>query len=204
MKELRLIIKGDVDGSVEVLSDTLGKIASDEVRATIIHRGVGTVTESDVLLAAASDAVIIGFHVTIDTRAREVAKHEKVDIRLYDIIYEAESDVKKALEGLLEPTVLEQFAGAAEVRNVFRIPKIGLIAGCYVTQGRILRKDNIHLVRDGKVIFRGTVSSLKRFKDDAKEVKEGFECGIGIEGYNDIKEGDVIEAYELIQEARHL
>ncbi|MBD3332435.1 translation initiation factor IF-2 [candidate division GN15 bacterium] len=204
MKELRLIIKGDVDGSVEVLADTLGKIESEEVRATIIHQSVGTITESDVLLAAASNAVIIGFHVRPDARAREVAKQEKVDIRLYDIIYEAESDVKKALEGLLDPTVSEQFVGLAEVRNVFRVPKVGNIAGCYVREGRINRADTLHLVRDGRVMYKGTVGSLKRFKDDTREVKEGFECGIGIEGYNDIKEGDLIEAYQLVEEARHL
>jgi translation initiation factor IF-2 len=204
MKELRLIIKGDVDGSVEVLADTLGKIASEEVKANIIHHNVGTITESDVLLAAASDAIIIGFHVRPDARAREVAKQEKVDIRLYDIIYEAEDDVRKALEGLLDPSVSEQFVGLAEIRSVFRVPKVGNIAGCYVREGRINRGDTLHLVRDGRVLYKGTVGSLKRFKEDAREVKEGYECGIGIEGYNDIKEGDLIEAYQLVEEARHL
>lgn len=204
MKEVRLIIKGDVDGSVEVLSDTLGKIGHEEVKTSIIHSGVGTVTESDVLLAAASDAIIIGFSVNIDSRARELAKQESVDIRIYNIIYEAEDDVKKALEGLLSPTVSERFVGVAEVRNVFRIPKVGMIAGSYVREGRVTRKDKVKLVRDGKVIFTGGLSSLKRFKDDTREVKEGFECGIGIENYNDVKVGDLIEIFETVEEARTL
>ncbi len=204
IKELRLIIKGDVDGSVEVLSDTLGKIATDEVKTNIIRRGVGAITESDVLLAAASDAIIIGFQVSPDTRAREVAKTEKVDVRLYDIIYEAEQDVKKALEGLLSPTVREEFVGLAEVRNTFRVPKVGVIAGCYVKEGRVNRKDNVRLVRDGKVIHRGHIGSLKRFKEDAREVKEGFECGVGLENYDDIKVGDALEFLEMVEEARTL
>lgn len=204
IKELRLVIKGDVDGSVEVLSDTLGKIATDEVKTNIIHKGVGAVTESDVLLASASDAIIIGFHINIDSRARELAKTEKVDIRTYDIIYEAEDDIKKALEGMLSPELSERFVGMAEVRDTFKVPKIGLIAGCYVKEGRISRKDKVKLIRNGKVIFTGNLSSLKRFKDDAKEVKEGFECGIGLENYNDVKVGDVIEANEVVETARTL
>ncbi|MDX9856949.1 MAG: translation initiation factor IF-2 [candidate division Zixibacteria bacterium] len=204
IRELRLIIKGDVDGSVEVLSDTLGKIATDEVKTHIIRSGVGAVTESDVLLAAASDAVIIGFQVAPDTRARELARTEKVDIRQYSIIYEAESDIRKALEGLLSPTVSENLVGSAEVRNTFRVPKVGLIAGCYVKEGRINRKDRIKLVRDGKIVYSGSIGSLRRFKDDAREVKEGYECGIGIENFQDVKLGDVIEAYELVETARTL
>ncbi len=204
IKELRLIIKGDVDGSVEVLSDTLGKIATDEVKTNIIHRSVGAIRESDVLLAAASDAIIIGFQVTPDVRAREIAKTEKVDIREYSIIYEAENDIRKALEGLLSPEIKEVFVGSAEVRNIFRVQKFGTIAGCYVKEGRVKRKDKCRLVRDGKIIYTGMLSSLKRFKDDAKEVKEGFECGIGIENYNDIKVGDVIEMIEIVEEARTL
>jgi len=204
IKELRLIIKGDVDGSVEVLSDTLGKIATDEVKTNIIHRGVGAITESDVLLASASDAIIIGFSVTVDSRAREVAKQEKVDVRQYDIIYEAESDVKKALEGMLSPELNEQFVGLAEVRNTFKVPKVGMVAGCYVKEGRISRKDKVRLIRDGKVIYTGNLSSLKRFKDDTREVREGFECGIGLENFNDIKVGDNIEAIEIVETARTL
>jgi translation initiation factor IF-2 len=204
IKELRLIIKGDVDGSVEVLSDTLGKIATDEVKTNIIHRGVGAITESDVLLASASDAIIIGFSVTVDSRAREVAKQEKVDVRQYDIIYEAESDVKKALEGMLSPELNEQFVGLAEVRNTFKVPKVGMVAGCYVKEGRISRKDKVRLIRDGKVIYTGNMSSLKRFKDDTREVREGFECGIGLENFNDVKVGDNIEAIEIVETARTL
>ncbi len=204
IKELRLIIKADVDGSVEVLSDTLEKIQTEEVKTSVIHRGVGGITESDVLLAAASDAIIIGFQVSPDTRAREVAKQESVDVRLYDVIYEAENDVKKALEGMLSPTLTEEFVGMVEVRDTFKVPKVGTIAGCYVKEGRVNRKDKVRLVRDGKVIYRGQISSLKRFKDDAREVKEGFECGIGIENYDDIKVGDAIECLQIVEEARTL
>lgn len=204
IKEIRLIIKGDVDGSVEVLSDTLGGIANDEVKTNIIHKGVGSITESDVLLAAASDAIIIGFQVRPDTRAREVAKNEQVDVRTYDVIYEAETDIRKALEGLLSPDISEKFVGSAEVRELFKVPKIGVIAGSYIKEGRFNRKDKVQVLRDGKVIYKGVLSSLRRFKDDAKEVKEGFECGIGVENYNDLKVGDIIEAYELVETARKL
>jgi len=204
IQEVRLIIKGDVDGSVEVLSDTLGKIETDEVKTSIIHRAVGSISESDVLLAAASDAIIIGFQVGPEPRARELAAKEKVDIRRYDVIYEAEDDVKKALEGLLAPTLSEQFVGLAEVREIFKVPKVGIIAGCYVREGRVARKDRVRLTRDGKSIYSGNISSLKRFKDDTREVKEGFECGIGIENYNDIKVGDLIEAIEVVETARTL
>ncbi len=204
IKELKLIIKGDVDGSVEVLADTLGKIATEEVKTSIIHKGVGTITESDILLASASNAIIIGFQVSVDARAREVAKREKVDIRMYDVIYEAERDVKQALAGLLSPEVKEKFSGVAEVRDIFRIPKVGTVAGCYVREGRIHRQNKVRLVRDGRVIYSGNLASLKRFKDDVREVKEGFECGLGIENFNDIKVGDIIEAFELVEEARTL
>jgi translation initiation factor IF-2 len=204
VKALTLIIKGDVDGSVEVLADTLGKIETEEVKTNIIHKGVGTITGSDILLAAASDAIVIGFHVSLDARAREVAKQENVDVRMYDIIYEAERDIKQALAGLLTPTVTENFVGVAEVRNLFRIPRVGTIAGSYVKEGHFTRGYKIRLVRDGRVIFTGNLGSLKRFKDDVKEVKEGFECGIGIENYNDVKVGDIIEAFELMEEARTL
>ncbi len=204
IKEVRLIIKGDVDGSVEVLSDTLGAISTDEVKTNIIHRAVGTITEGDILLAAASDAIIIGFQVTMDTRARELTRNERVDVRMYDVIYEAESDVKKALEGLLSPEISEEFVGSAEVRQLFKVPKMGTIAGCYVKEGRINRKDNVRVVRDGKIIYKGALCSLRRFKDDAREVKESFECGIGVENYNDLKISDIIEAYELVETARSL
>lgn len=204
IKELRLIIKADVDGSVEVLTDTLGKIATDEVKTNIIHSAVGAVSESDVLLAAASDAVIIGFSITVDSRARDLAKQESVDVRLYNVIYEAEGDIKRALEGMLSPDISEKFVGMAEVRDVFKIPKVGAIAGCYIKEGRFSRKDKVRLSRDGKIIFEGNILTLKRFKEDAREVKEGFECGIGLENFNDVKVGDVIEAYELVETARTL
>ncbi len=204
IKEVRLIIKGDVDGSVEVLSDTLGKIATQEVKTNIIRQGVGAITESDVLLAAASDAIIIGFQVSPDARARTVAQRESVDIRLYDVVYEAEDDIRKALEGLLSPDISEKFVGLAEVRDTFKIPRAGTIAGSYVKEGRIGRNTKIRLIRDGKRIYTGSIASLKRFKEDAKEVKEGFECGIGIENFNDIKVGDIIEAFETVEVARTL
>jgi translation initiation factor IF-2 len=204
IQEIRLIIKGDVDGSVEVLADTLTKISTNEVKTTVIRQGVGAITESDVLLAAASNAIIIGFQVTPDSRARELARREKVDIRTYDIIYEAEDNVRKALEGLLSPELSEKFVGHAEVRTIFRVPKVGVVAGSYVKEGRISRKDKVRLIRDGKVVYTGQLASLRRFKDDAREVKEGFECGIGIENFNDLKVGDIIEAYEVVETARTL
>jgi len=204
IRELKIIIKADVDGSVEVLSDTLGKIATDEVRTNIIHAGVGPIIESDVLLAAASDAIIIGFNVTTDSRSRELAKREDIDIRQYSIIYEAEKEIKDALSGMLAPDISQEFIGAAEVRETFKVPKIGLIAGCFVKEGRISRKDLVKLVRNGKIIYEGRIGSLKRFKDDAREVKEGFECGIGIENYNDVKVGDSIEAFTVVETARTL
>jgi translation initiation factor IF-2 len=204
IKEIRLILKGDVDGSVEVMADTLGAISNEEVKTNIIHRAVGTITERDILLAAASDAIIIGFQVTMDSRARELTRNEHVDVRMYDVIYEAESDVRKALEGLLSPDISEKFVGAAEVRQLYKVPKVGTIAGCYVREGRINRKDQVRVVRDEKIVYRGTLSSLKRFRDDAREVKESFECGIGVENYNDLKVSDIIEAYELVETARTL
>jgi translation initiation factor IF-2 len=204
IKELRLIIKADVDGSAEVLSETLGKIGTDEVRTTIIRKGVGGITESDVLLAATSGAIIIGFNVSPDSRARETATREKVEIKRYSIIYEVEEDIRKALEGLLSPEVKETFTGMAEVRQIFRVPKIGTIAGCIVKEGTIHRSDKVNIIRDNRIIHTGNMSSLKRFKDDVREVASGFECGIGIENYNDIKVGDVIEVYQVVEVARKL
>ncbi len=204
VKELRLVIKADVDGSAEVLADTLGKIATDEVRTLVIHKGVGAVSESDVLLAAASDAIIIGFNTSVESRARETAAREKVDIRQYNIIYEVESDVRKALEGMLSPEVKEEYSGVAEVRQIFRVPKVGVVAGCFVKEGTIHRTDSVHVVRDGRIIYTGKLNSLKRFKDDAKEVASGFECGMGIENFNDIKVGDKIEVFRLVETARKL
>jgi translation initiation factor IF-2 len=204
VKDLKLIIKGDVDGSVEALSDTLEKISTSEVRVKVIHKGVGSINESDILLASASQAIVIGFHVRPDSRARGVALREKVDIRLYEVIYEVESDIKKALEGLLEPEISETISGTAEVRDVFRLPKVGQIAGCLVTEGNIKRGDKVRVIRDRVVAYDGIIFSLKRFKDDVREVASGFECGIKIEDYNDIKIGDVIEAYQVTELARKL
>jgi translation initiation factor IF-2 len=204
VKDLNLVIKGDVDGSVEALSDTLEKISTSEVRVRVIHKGVGSINESDVLLAAASSAIVIGFHVRPDIRAREVASKEKVDMRLYEVIYEVESDIKKALEGLLEPEISETVSGTAEVKDVFKIPKVGQVAGCSVKVGNIKRGDKVRVIRDGVVAYNGTISSLKRFKDDVREVTNGLECGIRIEDYNDIKTGDIIEAYQVRELSRKL
>ncbi len=204
VKELRLVIKADVDGSAEVLAETLSKIATEEARTVIIHKGVGAVSESDVLLASASNAIIIGFNISPDGRAREAAAREKVDIRQYTIIYEAEDDIRKALEGMLSPDISEEYVGLAEVRDIFRVPRAGVIAGCFVKEGIINRNDKIHLVRDGRIIHTGNVGSLRRFKDDVREVSSGYECGVGIENFNDIKVGDTIEVYKLVETAKKL
>jgi translation initiation factor IF-2 len=203
-KELILILKGDVGGSVEALSDTLEKISTNEVRVVIIHRGVGSINESDVLLAAASNAIIIGFHVRPDLRARELALKESVDIRLYEVIYEIESDIRNALEGLLEPEITETISGTVEVRDIFRISHVGQVAGCLVQEGSVKRGDRVRVIRDGATIYQGVVSSLKRFKDDVKEVSSGMECGIRIQDYNDVKVGDILEAYQVKELARKL
>jgi len=202
--DLEIIIKGDVAGSVEALMETLGEIGNEEVRVSIIRSGVGAITESDVLLAAASDAIIVGFHVTADPRAREMANREKVDIRTYSVIYEVKEDITKAIEGLLKPEVVEKWMGTAEVRQTFKVPKAGIISGSYVQQGRFRRGDRVRVSRDGVVIHQGTISSLKRFKEDVKEVTSGLECGIGLEKFNDIKVGDLIEAYDLVETTRTL
>jgi translation initiation factor IF-2 len=180
------------------------KIAHAEVRVNVIHRAVGTISESDVLLAAASGAVIIGFHVRPNLNARRLAEQENVDIRLYNIIYDAIEDVKKALEGLLSPEKNEEITATVEVREVFKVKKAGTIAGCYVQDGKISRGNRVRLVRDGIVVFEGSLASLKRFKDDVRDVESGFECGIGLENFNDIKVGDVIEAYRIVETARTL
>ena len=203
-QELNLIVKADVGGSVEALSDSLLKLTTEEVAVNIIHSGVGAITESDVMLASASDAVIIGFQVRPSSGARGVAEREEIDIRLYSIIYDAIEDVRDALEGLLSPEQSEKVTGGAEVRETFKVPKIGTVAGCYVTEGRIRRNDKVRLIRDGIVIYDGGLSSLKRFKDDVKEVVNGYECGIGMENYNDIKVGDFFEAYEIVETKRKL
>ena len=204
IEELRLILKGDVDGSVEALQDALLKIEHEEIRLTVIHRAVGAISESDILLASASDAIIIGFNVRPDANARDVAAREHVDIRLYRVIYEAVEDIRAAFAGLLAPKIEEQVQGEAQVRELFQVPRIGMIAGCLVSQGNISRADNVRLLRDAVIVYDGKIGSLRRFKDDVREVQNGFECGISIENFNDIKVGDVIETYELVETTRTL
>jgi len=190
-----VIMKADVRGSIEALNDALNKLSTADIKLKIIHSSTGSITETDVMLASASNAVIIGFNVRPDGRVAEIAEKEGVDIKLYDIIYNVIADIKAAMEGLLEPVYKEVVQGRAEVRELFKIPKVGTIAGSHVTDGKITRNSNLKLVRDGVVVYDGKAISLKRFKDDAKEVMAGFECGIGIEGFNDIRVGDVIESY---------
>jgi translation initiation factor IF-2 len=204
VSELKIVLKGDVDGSVEALSESLGKLGSSEVQVRIIRQAVGQITESDVLLAAASGAIIVGFQVRPDARARELAGREKVEIRLYEIIYKVVEEVKQALEGMLKPEIREVVLGAAEVRQVFKLSKSGTVAGCMVTSGDIARTAKVRLLRDGKTVWNGRIGSLRRFKDDVKEVASGFECGIGLDGMNDVKVGDVIEGYTLEELARTL
>jgi len=194
-KELNVILKGDVQGSVEVLSDLLSKLSNDKVRLKLLRSGVGAITETDVLLASASNAIIIGFNVRPERKAQELAEQEGVDIRLHSIIYELQDEIKRAMSGLLEPTIKETYQGRAEVLETFRIPKVGTVAGCRVIDGAIKRDSEVRLLRDNVVVFKGKVGSLRRFKDDAKEVTNGMECGISIANYGDIKARDVIEAF---------
>ena len=195
VKECGVIIKAAVQGSIGAISDALNKLSTDDIKLKIIHSSTGAISETDVMLASASKAIIIGFNVRPDARVVEIAQQEGVEIKLYDIIYNVISDVRAAMEGLLEPEYKEVVQGRAEVRELFKVPKVGTIAGCYVTDGKIMRSNNLKLVRDSVVVFDGKILSLKRFKDDAREVQAGFECGISIEGFNDIHPGDVIEAY---------
>ena len=203
-KELNLILKGDVDGSVEALADSLLKLSTEEIAIRIIHKGVGAISESDVLLATASDAIVIGFNVRPSTNAKKIADTEGVDIRLYSIIYNAIEEIKSAMEGLLEPKIEEKVIGNLDVRNAINVSKVGTIAGCFVRDGRVLNKSKVRVIRDGIVIHTGSVSGLKRFKDDAKEVVSGLECGVMIKDYQDIKEGDVIEVFETTEVQRKL
>ena len=197
-KELNIILKGDVDGSVEALTDSFQKLSTEEIQVNIIHKGVGAITESDVLLASASDAIIIGFNVRPAGNARQVAEKEEIDIRTYSIIYDAINDLKDAMEGMLSPVMKEEITGNAEIREIFKVSKVGSIAGCMVTDGKIYRNSQIRLIRDGVVVYTGMLASLKRFKDDVKEVSKGYDCGLQIKNYNDIKEGDVIEAFQEV------
>ena len=203
-KELNVIVKGDVDGSVEALSDSLLKLSTEEVQVRIIHKAVGQISESDVLLASASDAVIVGFQVRPSASARKLAEQEEIEIRLYSVIYDAINEVKDAMEGMLAPTVEEVITANVEVREVFKISKVGSVAGCYVTDGTIKRTNKVRIVRDGIVVYTGEISALKRFKEDVGEIKSGYECGISVKNFNDIKTGDVIEAFEQKEVKRTL
>ena len=204
-KELNLIVKGDVDGSIEALADSLIKLSVETIQVNVIHKAVGQIVESDVLLASASDAIIIGFQVRPSNSARILAEREGVQIKMYSVIYEAIEEVKSAMEGMLEPTREEKILGQIDVRETYKMSKVGTIAGCYVTEGKVTRNNHIRVIRDGIVIFptkegaHGEISSLKRYKEDVKEVKNGMECGITIKNFNDIVEGDNIEVYEIIE-----
>jgi translation initiation factor IF-2 len=198
-KELNLVLKGDVDGSIEALADSLQKLSTPEIAVNIIHKAVGQITESDVLLASASDAIIVGFQVRPSASARKIAERETVDIRLYSIIYDAINQIKDAMEGMLSPEFKEEITGTAEIRETFKISKVGTIAGCMVTDGTIARNSRIRLIRDGVVVFTGELGSLKRFKDDVKEVSKGYECGLNVNNYNDIRNGDIVEAFKEVQ-----
>jgi translation initiation factor IF-2 len=201
---LKLIIKADVQGSLEAIKQTLIKLNVSEIKLDFIHEDVGNINSSDVILAVASDALILGFHVVADERAKELIAKEGIDTRIYNIIYELANDIKAAIEGMLEPRLKKVFLGRAEVRKVFNVSRAGTIAGCFVNKGKIMRTSLINLVRNGEAVFEGKVSSLKRFKDDVREVLEGFECGIALGGFADLKEGDIIEAYEIEKIARKL
>ncbi|MCI6442426.1 MAG: translation initiation factor IF-2, partial [Spirochaetia bacterium] len=205
VKELKVIIKADLQGSAEALKASLEKLTTREIRVNVIHSSAGAINESDVTLAAADqNAIIIAFNVRPTPKAKELADLEKVEIRKYNIIYKCVEEIQQAMEGMLSPDTKEETTGTAEVRNTFKVPKVGVIAGCYVTEGFIKRTCSVNLIRDGVVIFTGKISSLKRFKDDAKEVKDGFECGIGLENWHDIQVGDQIEAFEIIEVKRSL
>ncbi len=201
VKELNIVLKTDVQGSLEALSESLRKLSTDEVKLNIIHSAVGAITESDIMLASASNAIIIGFNVRANPRVSEIAEKENVDIRYYDVIYNVLQDIKNAMAGLLEPTYEEEVIGRVDIKQIFHVPKIGTVAGCYVTDGRVERNAKVRLLRDDVVVFDGKISSLKRFKEDVREVQAGYECGIALEGFQDIKPGDVLEVY-TVEEVR--
>ena len=202
--ELKIILKADTDGSAEALADSLHKLTTNETKVSVIHKAVGTISESDILLAEASGAIVIGFSVRPNLKARKLAEKNKIDIRLYTIIYTLIDEIKAALEGMLAPDISEEVTATVEVRQLFKVPKIGNIAGCYVQDGKINRNNKVRLLRDGFQIFNGGISSLKREKDDVREVESGYECGIGLENFNDIKIGDIIEAFKIVETKRKL
>jgi len=203
VKELKIVIKADVQGSLEAIKDSLEKLSTDEVKLSVIHSQVGDINESDVMLASASNAIIIGFHVNATNEAKALAKQEEVEIRIYNIIYEIVNEIQAAMEGMLEPVIEETFLGRAEVRQVFNVSKAGVVAGCFISKGRIPRDAVCKLIREKEILYKGKMSSLKHFKDDLKEAKEGFECGISL-GFKDIQKGDLIEAIEVRKVARRL
>jgi translation initiation factor IF-2 len=198
-KELNLIVKGDVDGSVEALSDSLLQLSTKQIQVNVVHKGVGQITESDIMLASASDAIIVGFQVRPLASVRRLAEQEEIDIRTYSIIYDAIDEIKSAMEGMLAPTVEEKVVANVEIREVFKITKVGTVAGCMVLDGKINRNTKVRVLRDGVVIYTGELASLKRFKEDVKEVATGYECGLNIQNFNDIKVGDLIEGYERVE-----
>jgi translation initiation factor IF-2 len=202
MQDLNLVIKADVAGSVEALKEALAKLSTDEVRVNIVRSGVGALTDSDVMLGSASDGILLGFNVRPTNTAKQVAEREGVEIRTYDVIYKALEEIEAAMRGMLAPEQREQETGTAEVRQTFRTPNAGVVAGCMVTSGEIFRNNRVRLVRDGTVVYEGNIGSLKRFRDDARSVREGFECGIGIENFDDVKEGDVLEFFEIVEVPR--
>jgi translation initiation factor IF-2 len=203
-KELAVVVKGDVQGSVEAMLGTIAKMSGEEVAVRVLHSGVGGINESDVALAGASKGIVIGFNVRANRQARDLAHRDGTDMRYYSIIYDMIDDMKAMLSGMLAPTLRERFLGTAEIRQVFTITKVGKVAGCMVTQGEVRRGAKVRLLRDDVVIHEGKLSTLKRFKDEVREVKEGYECGMAFENYGDIKEGDIIECYEIEEVARTL
>jgi len=204
IKELNIILKADVQGSLEALKDSLEQLSTSEVKIKFIHIGIGDINAADVILAGVANAIIVGFHVDIGLKAKEELEKQDIDVRIYRIIYDAVNDLKKALSGLLEPRVKKVFLGRVEVRQVFKLSKSGMVAGCFVQKGRIHRKAKVSIIRNGEEVFAGDMESLKRFKDDVREVKEGFECGITIKNYDKLQAGDIIEAYELERIERSL
>jgi translation initiation factor IF-2 len=202
--ELNLVVKADVQGSLGALTDAFLKLPQDEVRVNIVHSAAGGITENDISLAMASNAIVVGFNVRPDAKAKELSDREGVDVRMYRVIYDAIDDVRSALSGMLKPGEQEVQLGTAEVRATFRVPRAGVVAGCYVTSGTIQRDSRARLVRDGVVVYEGRIGSLRRFKDDVREVASGYECGISIEGYQDVKEGDVFEVFETREVEREL
>jgi translation initiation factor IF-2 len=201
-QDLNLVVKADVAGSVEALKEALARLSTDEVRVNIVRSGVGALTDSDVMLASASDGILLGFNVRPTNTAKQVAEREGVEIRTYDVIYKALEEIEAAMRGMLAPEIQERETGTAEVRQTFRVPNVGVVAGCYVTSGEIFRNNRVRLVRDGTVVYEGNIASLKRFRDDVRSVRDGFECGIGVENFNDVKEGDVLEFFETVEVPR--